>query len=337
MNTVKKSLLATAISLGVALPSLNLAQAGETKGPEFYGMFYLTLDYIDNDKTSDNFWRLQSRNSRLGVQQEFVLANGLTSFYKAEFGVKIDDATGFTQRDVYLGIKGEYGAVKAGRFKTPLRTTEGKIDLFDHLDSDIAAVLGGQVRLNNVVQYSTPKLGDSVVINAAFIPGENKDIDDDNRDENHLADAYSASAVYSSGNLYVAGGVDVNVAANKTHTDIQKDSGAHRVQLAVQYKIDDLTLGAIAQHAQDADNSKLKEDAFIVNAGYQIQATKLKLQYGLNQGYQSKTDLHLYALGADYSLDKSSFVTFDVSATETINSGKSKLDQAFTVGFNQKF
>ena len=284
MRVLKKSWLP---AMGVIILSGSLVtEAAEDKGPEFYGMFYLSMDLQKTENTNEplksepSHWAMNSRGSRLGVRQEIPLNPDLTAIYKAEFGLEVDDGDKggevVTQRDIYLGVKGAYGQVVAGRFDTPLSDTEGKIDPFNYLLGDIAAVLGGLARVNNIVRYSTPTLANTV-INIAFVPGENKDLDNDGINDTRLANAYSASAVYSVGNLYAALGLDKNMEA-KTTTEIIDRSD--RVQLAAKYQLGSATFGTIIQHAKDTNNSQLKETAFIVNTTYRIDAYTLKAQIG---------------------------------------------------------
>src|SRR5690554_8160224 len=146
MKILKKAALPVAISL-VALSGALTAQAAEeneNKGPEFYGMLYVSLDLQKSEAQGEpSHWALNSRNSRIGVKQDIALNDKLTAVYKIETGVEIDDGErdrdgkSFYQRDIYLGVKGDYGQIIGGRFNTPMRMAEGKIDPFNHLDGDI--------------------------------------------------------------------------------------------------------------------------------------------------------------------------------------------------------
>lgn len=332
------------LALGVALASSTLvanAADAEKTSPEFYGMLYVSLDNVLGDQ-----WELNSNNSRVGVQQSIPLQNGLTAIWKVEVGVKVDDGNDhkFTQRDIYLGVKGDYGQVRAGRFSTPLRRTEGKIDPFNHLHGDIAAVLGGQTRVSNIAEYTSPKYAHTQ-LNIAFIPGEGEDLDGDGKNDTDLANTYSFSAVYDNAGLYAALGVDINGEA-KTATDIIKDNTvtpnlygrSDRVQLAAKYQIGAASVGAIVQHAKDSERSEYKENAFIVNSTYKIDDFLLKAQYGLNKGKKTKDELKLAAVGVDYIIDKSSFVTLDYAVrTDDPNNGSKEDIKVVTLGFNQAF
>src|SRR5690554_2618750 len=299
MKILKKAALPVAISL-VALSGALTAQAAEeneNKGPEFYGMLYVSLDLQKSEAQGEpSHWALNSRNSRIGVKQDIALNDKLTAVYKIETGVEIDDGDrggkSFYQRDIYLGVKGDYGQIIGGRFNTPMRMAEGQIDPFNHLDGDITAVLGGHVRVNNIVQYSSPKFANTV-INVAFMPGELEDLDGDGADDNRIANAVSASAVYNEGNLYAAFALDKNMPAQVTTDGLNRSD---RVQLAAKYQMGAAAFGTIIQHAKDSNNSDLKENAFIVNGTYRINDYTLKAQYGLNKGDSTKNERSLAAV-----------------------------------------
>src|SRR5690554_82044 len=346
MKILKKAALPVAISL-VALSGALTAQAAEeneNKGPEFYGMLYVSLDLqksentIDATKDEPSHWALNSRNSRIGVKQDIALNDKLTAVYKIETGVEIDDGDrngkSFYQRDIYLGVKGDYGQIIGGRFNTPMRMAEGKIDPFNHLDGDITAVLGGHVRVNNIVQYSSPKFANTV-ISVAFMPGELEDLDGDGADDNRIANAFSASAVYNEGNLYAAFALDKNMPAQVTTDDLNRSD---RVQLAAKYQMGAAAFGTIIQHAKDSNNSDLKENAFIVNGTYRINDYTLKAQYGLNKGDSTKNERSLAAVGVNYHVAKNSVASINYSIKDyELKSGDQKEDSTLTFAYNIKF
>jgi len=351
MKILKKAALPVAISL-VALSGALTAQAAEeneNKGPEFYGMLYVSLDLQKSEAQGEpSHWALNSRNSRIGVKQDIALNDKLTAVYKIETGVEIDDGDrggkSFYQRDIYLGVKGDYGQIIGGRFNTPLRMSEGKIDPFNHLLGDIEAVLGGQVRVDNIVQYTSPTFANTVV-NIAFMPGENKDLDNDTVNDTRIANAFSASAVHNAGNLYAALAVDVNM-PSKVVTDIYeldadnviKPRRSDRVQLAAKYQMGAAAFGTIIQHAVDSDDSKLKENAFIVNGTYRISDYTLKAQYGLNKGDSTKNERSLAAVGVNYHVAKNSIASVNYSIKDyELKNGNKAEDKTLTFAYNIKF
>src|SRR5690554_1162349 len=350
MKILKKAALPVAISL-VALSGALTAQAAEeneNKGPEFYGMLYVSLDLQKSEAQGEpSHWALNSRNSRVGIKQDIKLNDGLTAIYKIETGVEIDDGNktfnidnnpaqkSFYQRDIYLGVKGDYGQIIGGRFNTPMRMAEGKIDPFNHLDGDIVAVLGGHLRVDNIVQYTSPKLANTV-INVAFMPGELDDLNGDGEADNRIANAFSASAVYNAGNLFASFAADMNMPATKTTTDGLTRSD--RVQLAAKYQMGAAAFGTIIQHAKDSNNSDLKENAFIVNGTYRISDYTLKAQYGLNKGDSTKNERSLAAVGINYHIAKNSVASVNYTIVGNEPNGASKAeDKALTFAYNIKF
>ena len=341
MRLLKKATLPAAIGL-IALSSSVAVQAAEKeedKGPEFYGMLYVSMDLQKSEANSEpSHWAFNSRNSRVGIKQDIKLNDDLTAIYKIETGVEIDDGDkggkSFYQRDIYLGVKGDYGQIIGGRFNTPMRMAEGKIDPFNHLDGDITAVLGGHLRVNNIVQYTSPKFANTV-INAAFIPGELEDLDGDGNPDNRIANAFSASAVYNQGNLFASFAIDKNMEAKVTTDGLGRSD---RIQLAAKYQMGAAAFGTIIQHAVDSDDSKLKENAFIVNGTYRINDYTLKAQYGLNKGSSSKDELSLAAVGVNYHIAKNSVASVNYTITgEEPNGGNKAEDKALTFAYNIKF
>lgn len=355
MKILKKAALPVAISL-VALSGALTAQAAEeneNKGPEFYGMLYVSMDLQKTENTittannEPSHWALNSRNSRVGIKQDIKLNDGLTAIYKIETGLEIDDGDkggkSFYQRDVYLGVKGDYGQIIGGRFNTPMRMAEGKIDPFNHLDGDIVAVLGGHLRVNNIVQYTSPKFA-STVINVAFMPGELEDLDGDGADDNRIANAFSASALYNEGNLFASFAFDKNMPSG-TRTEVgtrtpatDNTNRSDRVQLAAKYQMGAAAFGTIIQHAVDSDDSKLKENAFIVNGTYRISDYTLKAQYGLNKGDSTKNERSLAAVGVNYHVAKNSIASVNYSIKDyELKNGNKAEDKTLTFAYNIKF
>lgn len=323
---------------GLLLASAAATHAADGNTPQFYGTINLSLDnenYGGVEKVQDQ-WSLNSNNSRIGVRHTIPLQNGLNAVLKAEFRINTDDGREsdgqtISQRDIYAGFSGHYGQLIAGRFNTPLRTSEGKLDLFNHLHGDIDAVLGGQNRADNIIQYTSPEFS-AIRVNAAFIPGENKDTDGDGDPDHNIADAFSFSAVYNHNNLYAAAALDRNQPAGTTVDGLNRSD---RIQLAAGWTLHNTRIAAIAQQAHDTGNSALKEKAAVFNVSQRVQNSTLKAQYGVNKGDFSGEKRTLKAIGADYQLDKSAYL---FAAWSTLTEQQSHhTDRVFSLGFNQSF
>src|SRR5690554_1177352 len=191
-NVMKKQLLALAIGSMVVAPSVALAD----KGPTVYGK--VNVSYENQDNGNDDQWELESNSSRLGVKGEVDLdVENVVAIYQAEFQVAVDDGDNggqtFSQRNIYGGFKhANLGTLMAGKFDSPFKKSQGKIDQFGDLRGDINEIVGGSERVSNIIQYSTPKLADAITLNLAMIPGEGSTVGNDRRDG--VADGFSTSA-----------------------------------------------------------------------------------------------------------------------------------------------
>jgi predicted porin len=308
---MNKKLLAIAIGAVVALPGAALAA-----GPTVYGKVNITLDSVDTEFAADTYadagtdqWELNSNASRLGVKGDFDLeVGGLKAIYQAEYEINVDDggAAPFSQRNIFAGLKGGFGTLQAGKFDTPMKTSEGKVDQFNDLAGDIDSFIAGQDRANNIVQYSTPKLADAITIKVAFIPAEGTDVDNDGVADDGLADTVQASVVFEQGDLYVA------LAHAKDSADAQADiadtfpgSRVDMTRLVAIYKIDALEIGGLYQITEAVTSgSDAKNSSALISAAFSIDRIKLKAQYGLTKGDVSDEEVTMMGIGADYKLAK---------------------------------
>lgn len=350
---MNKKLLAIAVGAAIAFPAVALAE-----GPTVYGKVNVDLKRVAvkpeqpaGSAVQDDQWELESNASRLGVKGEFDLdVAGLKAIYQAEYEISVDDGAGpFGQRNIFAGLKGGFGTLKAGRFDTPTKEAQGKIDQFNDLDGDIKNLMAGENRMSNIIQYSTPKLADMITINAAFIPGENTDIDDYGtqlENENGLADTTSISAVLETGGLYAAVAFDSDI-DDDLEFDDQANAGntINITRLVAGYKLGSLELGALHQIAEEADkdtvsNKTGEETSTVVSVAYGIDRIKLKAQYGMTDAEISKDEATGYSLGADYKLAKASkaFVYYTAYDIDYDAVGVKNDEQtSFGIGMEHKF
>lgn len=310
---MQKNLLAIAVGAAMAMPGMALAM-----GPTVYGKVNLSLENMHYDPApgapgNDDQWELKSNASRIGVKGDIDLdVGGLKAIYQAEFEISVDDGDKdgqtFAQRDIFGGLQGAFGTLKAGKFDTPTKVAQMNVDQFNDLDGDIKNILSGENRASNIIQYSTPKLLDLLTLNLAFIPNEDSDdFDGDGKNENGLVDSSSVSLVLEKGSYYAALSHD---------TDMQDElildqSGLSPViditRLVAGINTDTFELGALYQQAEESEADG-EEKGWVVSGAYKIERVKLKAQYGQVKGDQTDLKGTQYALGADYSLAKNSKV-----------------------------
>lgn len=96
----------------------NVVVAEEVK-TSFYGSLRLGMDYVDTG-TDDDAANGRDFLSRVGAKASVSLTDGLTGIGKLEYGLRGDDGVNFAQnqkpglRQVYVGLKGDFGTVTYG-------------------------------------------------------------------------------------------------------------------------------------------------------------------------------------------------------------------------------
>lgn len=285
---MKIKLLPLAVAALIATPAF--------AEPTLYGKANVSYQLADDG--SDSVTELVSNASRIGVKGSEKLEGGsLEVIYQAEFQVDFADGSEgdspFSQRNIYIGLKGDFGTVKAGKFDSPLKVSQNKIDLFNDLAGDIKhMVTVNDNRPSNVVQYTTPTAsgfsGSLAVINS-----EDEAVDD----------GFSGLVSYTLDDLYVSVARDEGVE--------EQDSNATRV--VGQYSMGDIQLGALyeAYEAADADS----ENGWLVSAKYKLDAWALKLQAG--QSDIKEAGGQTVSLGADRKLSKAAKLFFYYTAQES--------------------
>lgn len=308
---MKKNLLAIAVGAAVAFPGLALAD-----GPTVYGKVNISLENMNYDPApaapeNDDKWELQSNASRLGVKGDFDLdVANLKAIYQAEFEISVDDGDKsgqtFTQRNIFGGLQGSFGTIMAGKFDSPTKKAQGKIDQFNDLDGDIKNVMAGENRVSNIIQYSTPKLADMVTLNLAFIPNEdNDDFDNDGENENGLADSTSISLVLEKDIFYGAVSRDTDIEDGLV-ADAETGFGTLDItRVAAGVKPGNFELGAIYQIAEESEGDG-EDTSYVLSGAFKIDRVKLKAQYGMAEADTTDEEVTQYSLGADYKLAKAS-------------------------------
>ena len=282
--------------------------------PEFYGKVNVSVQNTQ-EEGKGSISELVSNASRLGVKGKIELKHGLEGIYKLEYETQVDDGDKsgqtFAQRNIFAGIKGGFGQVIVGKFDTPFKKAQSKIDLFNDLEGDIKSVISSHDnRKSNTIQYSTPKMS-GLVATVAHIASEVETVND----------GTSSSLTFSQKNIYAAIAYD---------TDVEADTDALR--LVAQYSLSDFTFGALWEQDNTAGSDNDKE-GWVYSAAYKLNSdVKLKAQYG--ESDIVKDNAETYSLGADYKLGKGAkayaFVT-----DETYDENKS--NQYYGVGLEYKF
>ena len=348
---MNKVLLSSAIASTLCFASQGFA-AGPIDG-KVYGKVNASI--VNADSGSSDQWKLNSNASRVGVKGKTEISDGLYAIYKAEFEMFVDDGNKdrsktnctavvdkdgnetdntvcltdsdkdtFSQRNIMVGLKGDFGTIWAGKHDSPTKLAQNKIDLFNDLEGDIKNTFEGENRVSNIVAYTTPNRN-GFAATLAMIPAEGADFDQDGQDDTGLTDGISYSVSYAKDNLYLA------VAGDQ---DVDKQD---LLRLVAQYKMDALKLGFMYQQNEDNLNSK-DESGYFISAAYKIDKTTLKAQYGSIEDDVDGDEEQTLSLGADYKMAKNTklYVFYTDNTDSEVGSADDE-DTSFGVGMEHKF
>ncbi|WP_419812630.1 porin [Bacterioplanoides sp.] len=276
----------TALFLALTVPALAHAEKIEINVPEidFYGKLNLSVQNATEEGNS--FSEVKSNASRLGLKGKSELSHGLKAIYQLEYETNPDDGDKdgktFTQRNSYAGLDSDYGQIIVGKFDTPLKRLQNKIDLFNDLEGDIKNVITkSDNREDNSVQYTSPKFA-GLQLKVDQIVSEDE--------TSERKDAVSTSLTYTHGDYYLGVAYDDKVEANTTDV----------LRAVTQVKVAGAQLGALWEK-QDKDGDKA--EGWVLSAAYKVGAVKLKAQHGeseINNAEGARTT----SVGADYKLGK---------------------------------
>lgn len=271
-TTFRRNSIAILIATAISAPAF----AGF---PTLYGKIHLTANQYDLEKNDfaltapnattyrhigatqvtgelDTF-AIDSTGSRLGFQGDFDANENLTVFYRVEYGIDVDNGTNsngreLSQRNIFGGLRGDWGSILVGKNDTPLKTLQTNSVLRSDIDrfndsplGDIGTYIVGENRSDNVIQYTSPILFRGLEINIATINAEETGVPvsgTNQQDDNNFASGKSVSITYGKAKWFVGIGADSNVAT----TDAVRAVG--------EITLGDVKLGAIYQTAERHDD-----------------------------------------------------------------------------------
>jgi predicted porin len=247
--------------------------------PTLYGKIHLTANQYDLEKidfaptaagattyrhigatgitTELDTFALESTGSRLGVQGDFDANASVQVFYRLEYGIDVDSGTNsngreLSQRNIFGGLRGDWGSVLVGKNDTPLKTLQTNTVLRSDVDrfndsplGDIGTYIVGENRPDNVIQYTSPILFRGLEVNIAAIQAEETGVAvnaNNQQDDNDFASGKSVSVTYGKAKWFVGAAVDSNVAT----TDAIRAVG--------EITLGAVKLGAIYQTAEAHDS-----------------------------------------------------------------------------------
>lgn len=306
--------------------------------------------YGSETKANDSAIVMASEASRIGFKGNAKLDNGLKAIYKFEYQVDptsnatLKNAVGtqsvsiggiVKNRNNYVGLKGGFGQVIFGTHDTPLKKSQGKVDLFsDYYNADMKKALStskttgsititkhGEDRVGNMVYYKTPSIAGGLNFHVGLIPGEQHG----NDDLSGPADIISVAATYKADQFHVG-------VANNSF----KDYSLTRV--SGQFNADAFGIGALVQMSEDkTSGAKVEEQGTLVSGYFKAtDALKIKLQHVMSEVKDSEKPLAQTTAGLDYKMGKYTTGTFYV--TDRKQKDVESKDYQFTgIGLIHKF
>lgn len=290
-------------SLYLFMAATSFVPAAAMADITLYGKANVSLEWVEEGEESHT--ALESNASRLGFKGSEKINDYVEAIYQLEYEAHFDDgSTTFGQRNIFAGLKGGFGQIIGGRFDTPLKMAQYKVDVFNDLRGDIKNFISpNEIRSQNTVMYSTPSLG-GFVAHAAYISSENEEVDD----------GKSISLTYSTDALYLALAFDQDV----------RTENAEALRAVAQYSVSGWQFGLLFEQSEDEGADK--EDAWLASVLYNLNAdwavkaqfaqSDIPFTYATNVQTDSSESL---SLGVDYKLSKN-FVVYgfytDISAED---------------------
>lgn len=265
-----------------------------------------------SDEGAGSFSELKSNASRFGVKGDYALDGDLSLVYQLEWEVDVTDEANeknIKGRDQFIGLKGSFGTIKAGRNDTALKLSQGKIDLFGDYEADIKTLWKGENRMSNSLAYISPSFqGFSLLVSHIMEDSP------EGKDGQSFALLYGDDSLKESA-LFASIALDNEV------------NGYDAVRFISQVKVAGLKVGAGLQQ-QEAVATGKKEDGWLANVAYPIDKYELKFQY------QTLEDHKGYSLGTDYKIGKDTKLFAWYSSFDFYNKADSDY---LAIGIEHKF
>ena len=265
---------------------LNIVFNSEASGTNIYGRLDFALSSIDTSKNASKADAV-SHASRIGLKGKHTFDNGFSAIYKYETQIDpIDKNPSFSDRNSYLGFSGYFGRLLVGVHDTPVKQSQGNIDLFNDTAGDIKNILWGESRSKKVVQWNSPKFKGLTLSTMVILEKEDQE-------------AFSVNLMWKGkfvGNkAYFAIGFDFEAP--------QKGYLFDTTRLAASIPLGKLlTLGLIWQDSEDS-TGEINEDGYVVSLKMELsKKSELKVMFGESDMVAAGAEIT--GIGLDYKIAK---------------------------------
>lgn len=287
---MKKKLLVLAVGAAMAAPAM--------ADVSIYGRAHVSADYLDVKNQDVNSLNLSSNASRIGFKAEDTFGD-ITAFMQLEQeyntlqGNRNQAKSQFATRNTFVGVKGDWGMVRAGRFDTPFKAARGPANLFANQVGDMRVIFGSKNdfdnRNDNTIHIQSPSY-EGLQFNLAYSVHEGA--------ENIRQGALRNDQSYSFSATYEQGIFDAALAYEKYEA-----SKADAIRLAGAAQLTD-ELKAVAFYQHNGSEGTF-QDANIYGVGAEfalIESTSLKGMYMGRDGKSSKDHADLVVVGVEHRI-----------------------------------
>src|SRR5690554_3357168 len=177
---MSKHFTISVLASAVALASFAVAAQDEPELFDFYGKISVGIQHSDLDDGTDSDKELTSYASRFGVKGGSKLQDDLDVIYQLEWEVDVTDLGGsdnIKSRNQFIGLKGAFGEVTAGRRDTALKLLQSGFDPFSDYEGDMKHIFAGKNRMSDTISYFSPTLNNFQVA-ASYVFAEDDLVDD---------------------------------------------------------------------------------------------------------------------------------------------------------------
>ena len=319
--------------------SLLLMSLSAISAPKVYGKLNIALNNDGSDGVNEKEIDLISNSSRLGFKGQLEMQDGLVGLYQIEYQIdpvdghardevrgengeiEVTDST-FTQRNSYVGLKGNFGTFKLGKHDTPLKKASLKVDLFNDLKGDIKNITDGENRISSFLGYDSPVFGGGVSISVSLSKGKDDGVLGTDLD-GEFGTNLSASLKY-----------DIEVIQFVIATEKASIKGFDHNRLGMMIPAGPVTIGLIHTTTESTVGNSVDYDATTISIAGKVADGngRVKFQYGTSDKSAGLTQTQI---GYDHKL----FKNFKILAYHTVRSqDAANSDDAHTgLGIEYKF
>ena len=265
---------------GLLIIATTLSSTAMASNLQIYGRAHVSLDRLDDGQQYQHI-ALSSNASRLGFKVEHQIDERMTAFAQIEQQVNFSsgvedeqDSVRFASRDTFVGLKGNFGQVKVGRFDSPFKAARSPINFFADQVGDLRNITRAydhrfDERNPNTIEYQTPKLSNGLSAKVGLSLHDGSMLNDsDTEDNNEKSQAYDLALNYKKDK------VDAALAYEKYQEDVSRGE-RDGIRAALGYQLtSNLKLAGLYQYTQQTQGTGKNADAQVYGIATEYKLTK---------------------------------------------------------------